>query len=150
MLGVSIPDQSDSHRPTVPGPSPLPVWLQVRRLLEREPALATTIDAQLRTALHRVAAGTSMPTSRQAIAAMLLAAAPQTAAAIDHMVGSCGAAAMGRQLCSQQQMPCQVTHSAFPGSWRHRPPAPLFWLQQRNVPIRCMPNSAAMPESLPP
>lgn len=66
----------------------LPCPPQVRRLLEREPSLAATIDAQLRTPLHNVARGTSMPTSRQAIAAMLLAVAPEMAGAVDHEVGA--------------------------------------------------------------
>ena len=68
---------------------------QVRRVLEREPSLAATVDAQLRTPLHNVARGTSMPTSRQAIAAMLLAAAPEMAGAVDHEVG----ARLGRYAC---------------------------------------------------
>lgn len=67
-------------------PCCLPAPPQVRRLLERNPSLASKFDDQLRTPLHHVAAGTSMPASREAIAAMLLAAAPHLAAAVDARV----------------------------------------------------------------
>lgn len=67
-------------------PAVYPSPCQVRRLLERNPSLAAAPDALLYTALHKVAMHTCMPTSREAIAAMLLAAAPQTAAATDHKV----------------------------------------------------------------